>query len=243
MKLFDSSPDQMNSFLILPVEGPELIDSLSQVNEFDMGTWFKHADGVYKFPDNAVVANIQSYFIERLTDKNHSTISRLLMEGQAATTSILFALKFFFPDYPKRFEHDSIYFGIRCRINEFNVAGVDNDFVFNLKWLRFLGDPTTAITDTLRASPAIIEDILDQYYTSNYDVNNLRFYFAQEAATIRTGYKNFEITGVETEEKYNSIEKFGLFFDSSGFSQPEDYNLDIYQLAFIFRRSVHHRNL
>jgi len=235
VSLFNNNPDSMNSFLIFPAKEPELITTTDELVDFgDSTAWFKHADGIFKFPEvTNLTSFLSDYFISRLIDKKHNTLSRLRTLGPAASIRILLALKFKLPDYPKGFEHDGVYVGIRNR-----VTGLGINFDVDIKWLRFMGDATSIVNIGKRTN-VIVEDILDSYYSSSYDSNNLRFYFELDNATQLTGYTNFEISNIDTIEQYNSLEKIGLFITNTlGFTQPHNYNIDLYQLAIMFRKEV-----
>jgi len=113
VKLFESNPDQMNSFLIVQLDNLEEIVDVSEVVEFGVTseTWTQHAPGIFKNNNVFVSAGVTGD-LTNLTDKKHNTRSRFFAEQPDGTMAILWALKFSLPDYPKRFEHDSIYFGL-----------------------------------------------------------------------------------------------------------------------------------
>ncbi len=244
IKLFDGTPDQMNSFLIVPTKDPEFITGTGEVADFGIsGVWFLETEGVFKFPNNSVDVTLtpaEPAFFNNMSDKSHTTSGRLLTAGQASTTALLFAMKFQIPDYPKQFSHDDVYIGIKSNFEETDGSGSQHDLEFDIKSLRFLGDAVGIVDLTVATRYGYlnpdVEDIYDNYFTSGFDSNNLGFYYNHPSEY--TGYENFKIPNIETIEKYKSLQRIGLFCEIPAHAQPNDFDINIYQLAIMFRKSI-----
>ncbi len=313
VKFFETSPDQMNSFLILPVKEPELITDAAEITEFGYGGWSYLADGIFKI--GSPTASLNANYIDHINDKKHNTVGQMYSEGSGGsgdTTNVMNAFKFKLPDYPYGFTFDDMFFGMRARFS--SLDALHATFVQEFKWKRFIGPvaaPVSMNYDALATSVSLLtadanagqkdvtvadgsgfnaddfisirdntpdseqgqvdsvagntitlkenltytyttaltaklisdmgqvsEDILDQYYTTNYDTNNLYFYSTNPAAAPR-GYLTFPITDITTEEIYNSVFKSGFFVRNIATLQDEHIqDLNIYQIAMMFRKEI-----
>lgn len=145
VKFFDDNPDQMNSFLILPIKEPELITDAAEITEFGYGGWTYLADGIFKI--GAPTGSLNPDFIANLNDLKHNTVSQMYSEGDGgggATTNIMNAFKFKLPDYPKRWGFDQMYFGIRGRFSSFDALHAT--FRQEFRWRRFIGPNSSPAT-------------------------------------------------------------------------------------------------
>jgi len=249
IKLFDDNPDQMNSFLLLPVTNVRLsTDTAAQAIEKwgAIATTFKIQDGFFSqiaYPTLASAALI-SGAIADITDKDKSSELIWRLTSQFGSLYI-FILEFDLPIYPKRFIHDSVYIGSRFTLKPTNGNPLHESTEFFMR--RFMGDPTKIIEkqSNPRTNGMILESVLDAYYSPVVDTNNKNFYFTTEYNetidtvdyTIQPGYSSYELIGIDSEDSYNSITNMALI-DSTNLTSAETADYITSELAIIFKKSI-----
>jgi len=254
VKLFNGSVDNMDSFLILPVVSPTLLDSA------DAGAWFdpsykKIVNGHYC---NDTVPNYPNYFLHdvvgslsNIVDKNDTTQYGFyiqLLSSPPEPSKSVFIILFNFPALPVDFDFDSCYV-----LPAIEVRMCNDCFI---RWRRWVGSHDDSLTFT---HPGAVDDNtghwiikgVPDFYLSNAPANHNRFFFVNQAGVdggdaihhYTSGYANFELTGVTT-DNYKSISRGALLmqqiFDT--IAGTADLPYSIYELSVAFRKTVNIKN-
>jgi len=243
VKLFDGTPDQMNSFLILPVENPTLSIEANSLFWAKWGigaaSYVKKSDGLYGDPFASYtitpVGNLSSTI-----DKEYNTSYQTTV---ASSDTWAFAILCNLPSFPKNFQFDNMYFGLRVISNITRTPGIPSVY-YDVKWRRFIGTSDTVLSHgAAPVSPGVstVENIADQHYLTNPNTSNLGLYsngqFIVSVNDIRYyGYYNSTFLGIDNEKLYNSIQELLVSFRPGGNNETHIYN--IYELAVIFRKSI-----
>lgn len=226
VKLFNASPDKMDSFVILPVRNIQALASMSPWNVPDSSplSWVLVQDGIFRasidtvnpIPTLPVPANFDD-----LIDKDKSTSEQFAysIASNNNTHRILNALSFELPVYPTGLDYDTVYVLFRGTQEVVKTGGAGNVstvYKFQLGWRRFVATDHLIIENQVGSASADIEvdSTPDFYYDPQADTRNLNFYVSNIAGNdLLAGFTNLEIAGVDTEEKYNSIFELGLFME------------------------------
>lgn len=253
VKLFDDDIDQMNAFLILPVRNLQFLSD-STLTNWSLGQFYvKIQDGIFKQAlDTSPSTIVKPANLNSLIDKDkttsgnfqyvHSTI--LKSTFRRIVTAILFNL----PEYPVNFSFDSVYLLIFGKF-DYTSGGLNHgnfENILNLEWRRFIGSHTSIISHSYQLSSIVTdEDIADCtadfYYLSDPNSKNKFFYYSVLNAALATGFANFEITGINTKELYESLTDIVLLVNQYFLALQATSlttNVKIYELACAFRKSV-----
>ena len=241
VKLFDGSPDKMDSFLVLPVSDPVLSGETGATiqSNWSIGgatTLVKVENGVYSSSPGSIVVNSKSGTVDNLIDKDIDT--NLSYDLSGTNSRLVFIITANMPDFPKNFRFDNVYFCVKS-----SATNADRLQTFQiLKWRRFIGSPRGILEQNwLGNADVFIDNILDEYYTTNPLTSNRGFYsdgkYTISGDNYYFGYYNTELSNINTEDLYNSVKELAFVFESvEGLSRDEVYT--VYELVVLFRKSI-----
>ncbi len=267
VKLFNGSIDKMDSFLVLPVVNLSTIKTsdLSSIDESD----YEHVvDGVYK---KSISPGSGQLFVDSVTegtkenafDKDHDSYYEFNLSAWPGYVCWYTAFDLTKPAFPDRFKFDSLYLGLRYKFSfEWGDPIYMSSFTprFKAYWRRFVGAANEIVdSDNLYQGgfqgfdfSITVQSLPDQYYTIDPFDNNKFFYYNDDGSednTLVSGYSTFELNNVDTEDKYNSIDKIaiGMRMCYQNSTAPKSAplvttNIKVYEAALMFKKSVSIKN-
>lgn len=249
VKLFRGNSDQMDSFLVLPVKNIELVTDLHSVDGIPASAYKKVKDGLFVNSGSSWLPQLDLSWgsLDWVITKNYNLGAQYDITYKDGSIS-LFALDFDPPDFPKNFDFDSVYLGIKMKVHP-TTAGSERPVIRTaLFWERFIGAPHEIMNEIKPMTISggwIIESLPDFYYVIGPNTLNQHFYVIRDHELINeyyvsTGYKTFETTNISKEDLYNSIYKMHLYMRNTAIlgSTEATYRFTIYELALIFKKSI-----
>jgi hypothetical protein len=251
-KQFDSDPDELRSFLVLPVTDVKLITD-ANLTAWEEGGFTKDTDGLYYLSAHPAYTLTPTGSAALVTDKDKTSSWEFDLAqgstGVSTTGEFIIAVQFKPPVLPDDFEFDAVYLGIKADWvlyhGQLNYTGHK---VYPL-WKRFMGARSEICTDAQSFSV----DNLDSYDTLN-DIPDIycgnitdeeKFYvtYAGPAGQITdiSGYKKFEMTGVNSIAKYRSITDMALLSKGqyNNLILPGTcYEFNLSELCLIFEKKI-----
>lgn len=267
-KLYNADPDKIDSFLCLPLANFYAVDTAADLStNWGIAGYTKGAESFFYIGDAITDATNVIGYRSRALDRDESTYFRHQLGiptnnpgGGVKIAHFISAHAGILPAYPDDFAFDDLFFLVDAtRLMNNTVATTGLIFNAKVKWRRFYGDsvdildPSTG--DKFRGSynssdpdfpsdnmTALIKDLPDFYY--NTDTNkNLYFYPALDTSpallsTIRS-FAAFPITGIDTKDKYESIQEIFLAFEQQyGRFGDSTFRLDVRSIGIMFRKEI-----
>lgn len=242
-KVFDQGDlSNQDSFLILPVP-TFYVPADEDLSVWSAPTYVKEDDGLYESGDAPTSISSNSIInLENAYDKDSTTYGRHTVSASdsGGSSFLCKALYFDMPTLPRNFEFDSCYIGLKARTELTTSAGMLRSFYILLRRFKlnyfsntlYNGDPATEDEITY-------DDLPDFYYSDDPDTKNEYFYVNNSITTAYSGYSNavFE-TEITSREIYDAYVQgtFLTYLLTSGVTSYTDVT-DIYELAFIFKKS------
>lgn len=252
VKLFEESIDQMNSFLILPVENFDVY------KEADLGKWnttgqpwwsnySKVIDGVFGQIDqvSGAITNLQN-----ATDKDSTTYSEfnLAITQVSSIGQYYKVVVFTLPSFPTALKFDACYLGVKIWQQCSEAYEIDSGTSLRFMTRRFISGREELLDnideDEEDAAGVNLDCLPDFYFTNSPATNNKNFYYVADVDgdnkySLISGYPTFLLDGVDTKEKYEAIKEVGMFsFRSISFGNSDTDESKYYELAVMFRKSV-----
>jgi hypothetical protein len=239
-KLFDTSPDTIASFLVLP----------AQVKEYDKPTlsswgyanYMRKTDGFFQMQIGEPSVMVKSGDLSNIFDKNKSTRRSITLYHNYLTGK--YVLSFPPPALEPGYEFDKIFLIITAEMGHGDVVV---DMAFEMRYRRFFGSSNQLLSwsyDVTNVYPPpvwYLDSAPDFYFNSDPNTKNRNFFVNRNMAASGNdrylcGYRTFELTAVSNRDIYNSIKEFSLIFDAVG--NGDDFTVHVYEVALAFQKTT-----
>lgn len=239
VKLFEDNPDQMQTFLIKPIEnfGFETADTFSnwrKDSEDNYERYERRIDGYYPRPDVApteilpVEWEVLGGTVDEITSKDENSIwgyylcvKNIVEDGAGFNTRYITGWTFTMPTVPNNFNFDSVNLFLKVESNIAESGGWDDSSV-NIRYRRFIGfakEILSAENGAKYKDQSLISGELqcmpDFWYNTSPDTKNKYFYTNNTLTDPDNkfwGYQKFEFSDVDSVEKYQAIKEACIFF-------------------------------
>lgn len=245
VSLFDRSPDDMNSFLLLPIVSPALCNQNTLVNwlgpDFDKITSGLYSDdGSSTGKSLSVISGALSNIVDRLYADAYSYLINIHLHDDFEHR-VAFVLEFRLPPIPEDFDFDSVYV--------LTDVEFSNLFHYYIRWRRWIGSPIADVQIDPE-QPSCVKGLPDFYYTDTIVTNNKHFYYTSRSyapsggelpggTIVFSGFSNFQLSGVSSKEIYNSISRAAfILYRGVGAHISDDNLCRIREIAVAFRKIV-----
>lgn len=255
---FKESQQKIDSFLILPFTDYEPVDiektDLADIWDEDdaTGEWeFTTADGIFRDNGSNTFNPSLSGSIPLMYDKEETTYyrSRIQAAGDNLSHS-LHGMTFKLPTFPKNFNPDNAYLGIKCEAGVGTTRG-DSSLHFRISWRRHTGlaqHISGFDSGDAQWSLSNLKEVrlysLPIFYFDTPPVSRNEFFFPNFLDLVGniynfTGYRQYELPGFEEKDNYDSVQFMAYFFELYFDAYiTNGFNIDIFQLVLIFKKSA-----
>jgi len=236
VKLFDSDPDTMDSFIVKPMKSVLFFSGASTVYNNTLYTYRNYgvtSQQPIVFTSFPTIAQLQN-----ILNNDKDSYARWELGYNVSSpdiTAISIGLEFELPTFPDEFEFDSCYLMLWIDSN-FTYVQDDSKAYFR----KFIGT-ATQIYDSNSGNPAdlLIRDTPDFYFAVTPNTKNKFFYVSNTALENHCGYANFELSGITEKNKYQSIHRIGVFvYGQLTYLAFNTATVDFYKAGMIFKKSV-----
>jgi hypothetical protein len=226
-----SGSDDIDSFVMLPVESPQLISdapgpwgfgdmTASTVAGFYDCTDSEYGGGLGASLPVPVSGSTLASIIDKLSNTSYQV---QLIPSPVAISAQRIGIKCTLPvletTIKNSFEFDAVYLGIKARVR--SPYGANVKLYAMLK--RFFVEATNALTSPVAALTAatsivatdqLFDGIPEEYYTTppSPSFNDMHFNNSWNTTPLFTGYRYFQLQGV-TQANYELIKQLGLFLE------------------------------
>jgi len=243
VKHLTKSKDTLNSYILLTSTNVELLGA----NAFDLDDEWEfpgyQTEGVgYVTSGEGATYDLalQSGSLSNTIDKDFdSLVEYRITANITTTTKALLAFKITPPIITTDF--DSVYMGIH-HYNDVSSANYEYKldlFVKSRHWMGLAKQVFTNEIQSMGTGSSTVYDIPDFYFETNRpSLRNAWFFHEEDSNGLLSGYKLFELSDINTKEKFNNMQEIGLFLEYTNTVAADAEHLDatIRDVCFIFVR-------
>lgn len=180
---------------------PLLFGSGSTEGAWYTGFWSSATLSVTGSIENTVDSDKDTYYAKKIE----------FSKGVSDELRLAHSIEFDPPSPPVDFAWNKVYLLVDIDYVETQV-GLSDVISISTYWKRWIGNANEIyVPDNPGVSVARWRDFPDSHWTSPYDNRDLWFYYTLDQENeVASGYKIFEIGGIDTVDKYNTIDKIGI---------------------------------
>ena len=245
VKLFNNSVDDMNSFTIMPMTAPTLL------NTADAATWLDSSftrvvPGLYRNSGTVGPSyTLEAGALENMLDHDRQSMYHIkLYTDDNSKSRVAFIILFKLPPIPEGLTFDNVYFMPDIQVNQYYSV-----YIRTQKWF----GPGIGNIDFLPANELM--SLPDWYFTNptaarygenpatlplknkNFYYTGLNYYESGPSIHI-TGYENFSISEINDKKDYNAIDKVALISFYNIIDAVSNGDLRYYKFTVAFRKQV-----